>query len=125
MPSTKHEDDLWIRKDVMLGSDSGERHLIDEVDRDRTAGPFLRAVARCNGSNVPDSCMWVARTAYRFRPDFGWRERRRVRDALRGIADTSQRDMALALFDGSESGKGLLTAVRKYKVATSPGVAPK
>jgi hypothetical protein len=109
---------LWIRREIRRHAGSPERKLIDKLREKLSPAAFRDAIASCNQDAGKDNCLWVVRTAYRFRPDFAPRDRRAVRTLLASIQDPRQRDLALAIFDGAE-GAPVAAAVQRYLLLTS------
>jgi hypothetical protein len=60
---------LWIRKDILRISTSRERRLIDDLRASPSIGRLRQELASCQGDSG-EACAYVARTAYRFLPEF-------------------------------------------------------
>ena len=99
---------IWMRKAVTRDDGSLERRLIDAMRPAPSLDLLARELARCRRDS-PRRCAYVARTAYRFRPELvaaGQRDplvalfssgptRDLDRYLLEGAADGSLRDLAL------------------------------
>ena len=60
----------WVRKDVMAGSGSAERALVDALMREPSAAKVTQALHACRQINrEPAACAFVARAAYRVLPE--------------------------------------------------------
>lgn len=61
----------WIRSDILRSSGSAERQLIDLLKTELSVDPLREELERCQSltTRLPD-CVYVARTAYRFLPEF-------------------------------------------------------
>ena len=63
--------EFWIRADVIESSKSAERRLIDRMKDDLSAGHLREELERCQSlSTGLHDCVYVARTAWRFLPEF-------------------------------------------------------
>lgn len=60
---------IWIRKDVLKASRSPERKLMDDLRRDLSTNRLRQELEKCQEKSK-HSCVYVARTAYRFLPEF-------------------------------------------------------
>lgn len=59
---------IWIRKDMLAASGSVERVLMDNLTRRLSLQPIEEALAACEREG--GNCLYVARSAYRFLPEF-------------------------------------------------------
>jgi hypothetical protein len=97
---------LYVRRDIMLGSPSAERELIDRLNLSPDPAVLARAIDACNRTDLPDGCMYVVRSAYRFLPEFIAADREReMLAAVDGIANAGQRRVALAILAGRRHGQ--------------------
>ena len=62
---------IWIRSDILRSSGSAERQLIDLLKTELSVEPLRKELEYCQSltTRLPD-CVYVARTAYRFLPEF-------------------------------------------------------
>lgn len=61
----------WVRRHIMADSDSAERRLVDDLRRELSVSRLERELKACEAEKVaPDEAQYVARTAYRFVPEF-------------------------------------------------------
>ena len=66
---------FWIRRDILKSSRSAERRLIDQMKTDLSATRLQDELGHCQDSAAGrHDCTYVARTAYRFLPEFRSRE---------------------------------------------------
>ncbi len=60
---------MWIRRDILAESGSAERRLIDELQRNLSIQALRDELASCQ-EQEGTNCAYVARTAFRFLPEF-------------------------------------------------------
>lgn len=61
----------WVRRDMMADSDSAERRLVDDLRRELSVARLEHELETCKTENhALDEAQYVARTAYRFVPEF-------------------------------------------------------
>ena len=101
-PDAGVQSGYWVRKDVLEASDSRERRLIDDLQNDLRPERLAQELEACQ-SNPLHQCLYVARTAYRFLPEF--RERGHV-DELNDIFLASRtKEFDLYLINGYRDGQ--------------------
>ena len=101
-PDAGVQSGYWVRKDVLESSDSKERALIDDLQNDLQPERLAEELETCQ-SNPLHQCLYVARTAYRFLPEF--RERGHV-DELNDIFLSSRtKEFDLYLINGYKDGQ--------------------
>ncbi len=98
---------IWIRKAILEHSGSNERELIDDLRRDLSTKRLRDELAECQ--SVPArSCVYVARTAYRFLPEF---RELGLADTLTDVFSASRtRPFDLYLVQGFRDGRGYAAA---------------
>jgi hypothetical protein len=89
----------WIRRDVMRGSPSAERALMEDLQRQPSAERIGAELRACQAAGAgPSHCGYVARSAYRLLPEL---RARGALPALERIFEGSQsRDFDLYLMTG-------------------------
>ncbi len=79
---------VWVRKDILKHSTSDERHLIDALRLNLSTERLKKELAVCqSNAKKSNSCVYVARTAYRFLPEL--RQSGKI-EALLDIFSTSK-----------------------------------
>jgi hypothetical protein len=81
----------WVRRAVMAGSASSERHFLDAFRRSFDIGLVETELATCRAANTPRPCAYVGSTLFRFVPEL---KRRRLYDR---VADLLGRDARLSI----------------------------
>ena len=62
---------IWVRTDVLKASDSPERRLLDDLTGGVSTRRLRDELRQCQAtSRIPHGCVYVARSAYRFLPEF-------------------------------------------------------
>ena len=109
---------IWIRKDILKDSVSPERKLIDDLWADLSPARLQKELDRCQ-ADPERLCVYVARTAYRFLPEF--REQSSI-DELNAIFSGSRtREFDLYLVNGYRDGqahKRAMESVMLYETKT-------
>ena len=99
---------VWIRADILRMSESAERKLIDRLSSNLSVDALRRELGACQ-SVAGNDCVYVARTAYRFLPEF--RDAGLV-DELDEIFSASRtRDYDLYLINGYRDGQAHQKAI--------------
>ncbi len=79
---------FWIRTDILKSADSAERRLVDRLATNPSTDVLREELERCQTQSAEAyDCTYVARTAYRFLPEF--RERGQA-EALNDIFSASR-----------------------------------
>ncbi|MEK8016964.1 MAG: hypothetical protein VSS75_008865, partial [Candidatus Parabeggiatoa sp.] len=60
---------IWIRKDILKNSNSNERKLINELEKNLSIDRLAQELKYCQ-TTQDSNCVYVSRTAYRFLPEF-------------------------------------------------------
>ena len=98
----------WVRKDILKDSGSAERRLIEDLRPSLSTDRLRRELEACQAD--PEwSCVYVARTAYRFLPEF--REQGAVGELNAIFLDSRTREFDLYLIDGYRAGQAHERAV--------------
>lgn len=99
---------IWIRKDILSTARTPERVLIDDLQQDLSEERLRQELAHCQ--NDPDAnCVYVARTAYRFLPEF---RRQGKIPVLNGIFSASRtKDYDLHLMNSHKDGQSHISAM--------------
>ena len=92
---------IWIRKDILKYSDSAERRLIDSLANDLAVEALRDELNQCQ-SVAGNDCVYVARTAYRFLPEF--RAAGKVEELERVFVNSRTKDYDLFLINGYRDG---------------------
>ena len=101
-PGAGVQSGYWVRKDVLESSDSRERRLIDDLQNSLSPERLAEELEACQ-SSLRDQCIYVARAAYRFLPEF--RQRGHV-DELNDIFLSSRtKEFDLYLINGYKDGQ--------------------
>ena len=99
---------VWIRADILRTSESAERKLIDRLSSNLSVDALRRELEACQ-SVAGNDCVYVARTAYRFLPEF--RDAGLV-DELNQIFSASRtKDYDLYLINGYRDGQAHQKAI--------------
>jgi hypothetical protein len=102
---------IWLRRDVMRGSTSRERTLLDDLGREPSVERVAQELRSCQQvpQARPGACTYVARSAYRVLPEF------RARGALDRLVavfgGSRSRDFDLFLLTGSRDGRAYRPAI--------------
>lgn len=108
---------LWVRKDIRRGAPSRERELIDALSRGVSVGLVERALEVCQ-QDTDAHCAFVARSAYRFLPEF-----RRAGDiaALQNVFRSSRtRRFDRHLIEGYRDGRSFYEAIDEIAARHAP-----
>ena len=93
---------IWIRKDILKDSGSPERKLIDDLRADLSPARLRGELQACQAA--PENlCTYVARTAYRFLPEF--REQGSIDELNSVFAESRTRGFDLYLINGYRDGQ--------------------
>lgn len=98
----------WIRRDILADSGSDERRLIDEIQAGLSAERLGQALSRCQ-RQAARRCAYVARTAYRFLPEFV--DSGQHDDLLAIFGNSRTREFDLYLLNGRNDGQAHLAAI--------------
>ena len=108
LPLNEKAPGIWIRADIMRTSESPERKLIDKLSGNRSIDALRQELASCQ-SAAGNNCVYVARTAYRFLPEF--RDAGLI-DELNQIFSASRtKDYDLYLINGYRDGQAHQKAI--------------
>ena len=98
----------WVRKNIQRGAKTKERILIDDLKTDLSVARLRQELNDCQ-SAPQRNCVYVARTAFRFLPEF--REQGKI-DALNEVFLTSRtKDYDLYLINGYKDGQAHVSAL--------------
>ena len=98
----------FVRKDIQRGAKTKERILIDDVKINLSVGRLRQELDDCQ-SDPQRNCVYVARTAFRFLPEF--RDKGKI-DALNEVFLTSRtKDYDLYLINGYKDGQAHVSAL--------------
>ena len=101
-PDAGVQSGYWVRRDVLESSDSRERALIDDLQNELRPERLAEELEACQ-SNTPDQCVYVARTAYRFLPEF--RQRGHIEELNRIFLSSRTKKFDLYLINGYRDGQ--------------------
>ncbi len=111
---------IWIRTDILESSESAERRLIDQVSRKLSVDDLRHELEKCQ--SLPDNnCVYVARTAYRFLPEFRDEGRIDELNELFSASRTSEYD--LYLLNGYRDGQAHQDAIEFIKHISSERIS--
>ena len=102
---------VWIRADILRTSESAERKLIDTLSGNLSIDALRRELASCQ-SVAGDNCVYVARTAYRFLPEF--RDAGLVDELNEVFSASRTKDYDLYLINGYRDGQAHQGAVEFF-----------
>ena len=98
----------WVRKNIQRGAKTKERILIDDVKTNLSVERLRQELNDCQ-SDPQRNCVYVARTAFRFLPEF--RDQGKI-DALSEVFLTSRtKDYDLYLINGYKDGQAHVSAL--------------
>ena len=98
----------WVRKNIQRGAKTKERILIDDVKINLSVARLRQELNDCQ-SDPQRNCVYVARTAFRFLPEF--RDQGKI-DALNEVFLTSRtKDYDLYLINGYKDGQAHVSAL--------------
>ena len=98
----------WVRKNIQRGAKTKERILIDDLKTDPSVDRLRQELNDCQ-SDPQRNCVYVARTAFRFLPEF--RDKEKI-DALNEVFLTSRtKDYDLYLINGYKDGQAHVSAL--------------
>ena len=107
-PLNKKAPGFWIRADIMRTSESPERKLIDTLSNNLSTDALRQELASCQ-SAAGNNCVYIARTAYRFLPEF---RNAGLIDELNQIFSASRtKDYDLYLINGYRDGQAHQKAI--------------
>ena len=105
---------FWIHADILKSSESAERRLIDRMKNDLSAGYLREELERCQSLSTASTgrhdCIYVARTAWRFLPEF--RSRGQIGRLEEIFADSRTAPFDLYLVTGYRDGRAHRVAAR-------------
>lgn len=99
---------IWVRRDVLKDADTPERRLIDDLSDDLSVERLRHELSQCQADS-DSNCVYVARTAYRFLPEFRNAGHMESLNEVFGISRT--RDFDLYLINGYLDGQAHLDAL--------------
>ncbi len=102
---------VWIRADILRTSESAERKLIDRLSSNLSVDALRRELASCQ-SIAGNDCVYVARTAYRFLPEF--RDAGLVDELNEVFSASRTKDYDLYLINGYRDGQAHQGAVEFF-----------
>jgi hypothetical protein len=95
---------IWVRKDIRRNAVTAERVLIDDLLEELSVERLRRELATCQESKPePSSCVYVARSAYRFLPEFT--SKGDVDELLQVFRSSRTRPFDYFLLTGARDGK--------------------
>ncbi len=100
---------LWIRSDILQSSNSAERRLIDRLAANPSVGPLREELENCQAAGGIYNCAYVARTAYRFLPEFREQGQADELDEIFAVSRTAAFDRYL--INGHRDGQAHTDAV--------------
>ena len=105
---------IWIRKDILKSSGSPERRLIDDLAGELSTERVRQELEDCQ--RVPaNNCVYVARTAYRFLPEF------RDKGDIKALTEIFSASRTRAFDEYPHSGMaGWPSAYQSYPVPQKP-----
>ena len=109
---------IWIRTDIMRTSESPERKLIDRLSGNLSTDVLRRELGACQ-SIAGNNCVYVARTAYRFLPEF--RDAGLVDELDEVFSASRTRDYDLYLINGYRDGQAHQRAIEFIVNTGLPG----
>jgi hypothetical protein len=111
---------IWIRRDVMAGSASAERALLESLQRMPSIQRVASELRQCEQSNTaPAACAYVARSVYRLLPEFRARGEQQALEDL--FATSRSRVFDLYLIRGAREPGAWRPAVEELNTGESPG----
>ena len=99
---------FWIRRAILADSGSDERRLIDALREDLSAETLRRALAACQ-IQAERHCTYVARTAFRFLPEFV--DAGQFSDLVAIFQTSRTREFDLYLINGRYDGQAHMAAI--------------
>ena len=99
---------IWVRRDVLEDADTPERRLIDDLSEHLSVERLRLELSQCQSASE-SNCTYVARTAYRFLPEFRDIGEIKALDEVFGASRT--REFDLYLINGFRDGKAFLKAL--------------
>jgi hypothetical protein len=116
------KDGLWVRKDILKGADSAERRLIDAMSKKIDPSLIEKELKICNGQKDPLSCLYVARTIYRFLPQI--RKNNYTKKIEKALAGTKNSDYTTAILNSSKDGRWYLKVIKAVEKFTEKSLYP-
>ena len=104
---------VWVWKDVLKDSNSLERKLIDDLQANLTPSRLRQELGACQ-ADPENLCTYVARTAYRFLPEF--REQGAIKELNSIFSDSRTRDFDLYLINGYRDGQAHVKAMESIRL---------
>ena len=93
---------IWIRKDILKNSNSNERKLINELEKNLSVDRLAQELKDCQ-TTQDSNCVYVSRTAYRFLPEF--RNHNEIESLNKIFENSRTKDYDLYLINGYKSGQ--------------------
>ena len=118
IPVDENAPGVWIRADIMQTSKSPERKLIDTLSNNLSTDALRWELASCQ-STAGNNCVYVARTAYRFLPEF--RDAGLVDELNEVFSASRTRDYDLYLINGYRDGQAHQRAIEFIVNTGLPG----
>ena len=99
---------IWIRKDIIRTANTPERTLINDLRKDLSPERLRHELVNCQKAPNVD-CVYIARTAFRFLPEF--RDNGYIDSLNEVFSDSRTKDYDLYLINGYEDGQYHINAV--------------
>ena len=96
---------IWVRRDVLKDADTPERRLIDDLSEHFSVERLRHELSQCQADSEAN-CAYVARTAYRFLPEF--RNTSRIESVDEVFRTSRTREFDLYLINGYRDGQAHL-----------------
>lgn len=95
---------IWVRNSVLKNSDSAERKLIDDLARSLDISRIESELKDCQSrESFPENCTYIARSAYRFLPEF--RASGIYDELINTFSSSRTRDFDMFLLEGFRNGR--------------------
>ena len=101
---------IWIRKDIVKSANTPERILVDDLKESLSIERLQSELENCQKS-LNRSCVYVARTAYRFLPEF--KSKNNIRQLNSIFSRSRTKDYDLYLINGYKDNKYDKTAIKQ------------
>lgn len=100
---------IWIRKDILSGANTPERILIDDLKMDLSVDRLRHELVNCQ--KVPEiNCIYIARTAFRFLPEF--RDNGQISTLNKIFSASRTKDYDSYLINGYTDGQSHVNAIQ-------------
>ncbi len=100
---------IWIRKGILSKSQTPERILIDDMKESLSVERLRYELGACQASPEAN-CVYVARTAFRFLPEF--RDKGKIESLNEVFSGSSTKEYDLFLINGYQDGQAHLDAIQ-------------